>query len=263
MQNIFSLIWNEALYVPILNLLIYFYHILWSNLGLSIIATTLLIKLVTLPLTKPSIELAKKQKELQPEIDKLKQKYKNKQVFAQKQMELYQKHGINPAAGCLPQIITVVVFFAMYSVFRKLLAANGVMIDEVNSLLYNWDFLKFPAEATLNTSFLYMNLAKPDPFYILPVVAAASQFFLSRYMMQTSKGMGKVVEDTPDKKDDVMYNMQQQSMYMFPVMTLIIGVNLPSGLVFYWFISTIVSLAQYMVMSRPKDKENGSNPNSK
>lgn len=269
-MNIFTSIWNQAFYIPLLNLLIYFYHLLWDNLGISIIATTLVIKLITYPLTKPSIELAKRQRELQPEIDKLKKKYKNKQVFAQKQMELYQKHGINPAAGCLPQIITLIVFFAMYRVFFNLLEGNGVMISEVNNLLYSFDFIRFSEGETLNTAFFYLNLAKPDPYYILPVVAAVAQFFLSKYMMNASKGLEKPTEDTPDKKDDIMYNMQQQMMYLFPVMTLIIGLNLPSGLVFYWLVSTLFSLVQYMIMSQPKvglsrpniDK-NGSNPNSK
>jgi len=86
-------IWNSILYTPILNLLVFFYHYLGNNMGLAIIMLTVLIKVLLFPLTKPSIEAAKKQKELKPEIDKLKKKYKDKSVFAQKQMELYKEHG--------------------------------------------------------------------------------------------------------------------------------------------------------------------------
>jgi YidC/Oxa1 family membrane protein insertase len=245
-------IWNTVLYVPILNLLIALYHFLFSNLGLAIIALTLLIKVVTYPLSKPMLEMSKKQKELQPQLDELKKKYTKKEELAQKQMELYKEHGVNPAAGCLPQIIQLIIVIALYRVFTNLLRANGVMVADFNHLLYNFDFLKFPDGAQLNTQFLFWNLAKPDPFYILPVVAAIAQFIMSKYTMKSTKKMEKLAEKTPDKSDDVMYNMQEQMTYMAPIMTLIIGVNLPSGLVFYWFTSTVIALGQYVLVNRKK-----------
>ena len=251
---IFSQLWDTLLYVPILNLLVGFYHVLFQNLGLSIIAMTVAIKAVTFPLTKPSIEVAKKQKGLQPEIAKLKKKFKNKQVFAQKQMELFKKNGINPMSGCLPQIIQFLIIIALYRVFTNLLSGNGVMISSVNDKLYNWDYLKFAQDAVLNTKFLYLNLSKPDQFYILPVLSAAAQFFLSKYMMKSTVGMKTAVKDTPDKKDDIMYNMQGQMAYMMPIMTLVIGVSLPSGLILYWFISTVLMILQYVLIFRKSKK---------
>lgn len=252
-MNIFTEAWNLLLYLPLLNLLIAFYHILFDNLGLAIIAITVLIKIVTYPLTKPSIIAAQKQKELQPQIEKLKLKYKNKQEFAQKQMELFKQNGINPVAGCLPQIIQFIVVIALYRAFTDILNANGVLISEMNRLLYNFDYLKFASDATLNTNFLYLNLAKADPYYIVPVLSAASQFLLSKYMMNSSKKLEKVVLDTPDKKDDFMYNMQEQMMYMMPIMTLVIGISLPSGLVLYWFVSTLLAVFQYMILNKNKN----------
>lgn len=214
-------------------------------MGFAIIAITILIRIVTYPLTKPSIEAAKKQKELQPEIAKLKKQYKNKQVLAQKQMELFKKHGINPAAGCLPQIIQFIVIIALYRVFTNLLSNGGVMISEVNSQLYNWDYLKFAQDAVLNTHFMYLDLAKKDQFFVLPVLAAASQFFLSKYMTASTKQVEKVAEKTPEKSDDMMAGMQSQMTYLMPVMTLVIGIGLPSGLVLYWFVSTLLVVLQY------------------
>ena len=249
-MNIFSEIWNTLLYIPILNILVLFYHLFFSNFGLAIIAITLVIRVVTYPLSKPALELAQKQKALQPEIEKLKKKYKNKQVFAKKQMELYREHGINPAAGCLPQIVQLIVVLALYKVFTNLLAANGVAVAEMNALLYNWDFLKFAEGARLNTTFLYLNLAKPDPVYVLPVLAAGAQFLMSKYTMATAGKMEKPVKDTTDKKDDVMYNMQQQMTYLMPIMTLVIGIRLPSGLVLYWFVSTFLIVLQYALAKK-------------
>lgn len=249
MSNIIADLWNSLLYIPILNLLITFYHLLFSNMGLAIIAITVFIKVVSFPLTKPSIEAARKQRELKPELDKLKKKYKNKQVFAQKQMELFRKHGINPVAGCLPQVINLIVIIALYQVFRHLLEGNGVVISEINNLLYNFSFLKFPDGATLNNTFIYLNLAEKDPFYILPILAGGSQFILSKYMMQPAQNMEKAVKNTPDKSDDIMYNMQQQMTYMMPIMTVVIGLNLPSGLVLYWFVSTLIAVGQYYLLN--------------
>lgn len=248
----FTDIWQTFLYIPILNVLIILYHFLFENLGLAIIALTVLIKVLTYPLSKPMLEMSKKQKELQPELDELKAKYPKKEELAQKQMELYRKHGVNPAAGCLPQIVQLIIVIALYRVFTNLLNANGVMISDINHMLYPLDFINFADGAQLNTQFLFWNLAVPDPLYVLPVVAAIAQFGMSRYMMKSTKTMEKIAEKTPDKKDDVMYNMQEQMTYMMPIMTLIIGINLPAGLVFYWFISTLIAIGQYALISRPK-----------
>lgn len=252
-MNILTEAWNLFLYVPLLNLLIVFYHIFFNNLGLAIIAITVVIKVLTYPLTKPSIIAAQKQKELQPQIAKLKLQYKNKQEFAQKQMELFKQNGINPISGCLPQIIQFIVVIALYQAFTDILNANGVLISEMNRLLYNFDYLKFASDSTLNTKFLYLNLAKADPYYIVPILSAASQFLLSKYMMSSTKKIEKVVIDTPDKKDDFMYNMQEQMMYMMPIMTLVIGISLPSGLVLYWFVSTLLAVFQYMILNKNKN----------
>ncbi len=249
----FNYIWNTFLYIPILNSLIIFYHFLFENLGLAIIALTIVLKVITYPLSKPMLEMSKKQRELQPKIDELKKKYPKKEDLAKKQMELYKEHGINPAAGCLPQIIQIVIVIALYRVFTNLLNTNGVMISDINHLLYPFDFLKFADGAQLNTQFLFWNLSKPDPYYILPVIAAIAQFVMSKYTMKSTKKLEKVAEKTPDKKDDIMYNMQEQMTYMMPIMTLVIGISLPAGLVFYWFISTVIALGQYVLISRPKN----------
>lgn len=247
-------IYNTLLYYPLVNLLVIFYQILGQNLGLAIIAITILIKAVTYPLTKPSLQLAKKQKELQPEIQKLKAQYKNKQVFAQKQMELYKKHGINPAAGCLPQIVQLVILFALYRVFTTILGNNGVVGESLNQILY---FQRFALEVgqSINTQFLYLDLTKPDPYFIIPVLAAASQFLLSKLMVANTSKMEKPVKQTPSKEDDFMMIMQKQSMYILPIFTLVIGISLPSGLVLFWFISTLIALIQYLMLNKKDFKK--------
>lgn len=245
-------LWNTFLYIPILNLLVLSYKLLFSNIGLAIVFMTLLIKVVTHPFTKSSLEIAKKQKELQPKINELKEKYKDKTEFAQKQMDLFKENGINPAAGCLPQIIQLVIVIALYQVFTHLLNTNGVNTLEINNLTYNFNILKFSEGQFIGTEFGYLDLHKADPYFVLPVLAAITQFVMSKMMMPANEKLEKLAEKTPDKTDDLMYNMQSQMTYMMPIMTLVIGSNMPSGLVLYWFISTVLSIIQYKYINVKK-----------
>ena len=252
----FGDLWNTLIYLPLLNLLILFYKISFQNLGLAIVGITLFIKIITYPMNKSSVELAAKQRELKPKIDELKAKYTDKQVFAQKQMELFKEHGINPVSGCLPQLFTIIFVIApLYSVFSNLLSNKEGLFDKLNTLTYNWDFLKFSIGETLNTYFLFFDLAQPN--YYLPVLAAAAQFYLSRLMTPSTKKMEKVAKDTPDKADDIMYNMQEQMLYTMPILTFVIGIGLPSGLVWYWFISTVLTALQYLIQNRSIKNKNG------
>jgi len=115
--------WNTIFFQPLLNALIFLYNLLGQNLGWAIIGLTLLIRGVLTPLTLPSLKSGQKMKELQPELNKLKEKYgQDKQVFAKKQLELFQSHGVNPAAGCLPQIIQYYLATNLETKEKKLLS---------------------------------------------------------------------------------------------------------------------------------------------
>src|SRR4030066_1865707 len=119
-------LWNLILYQPLVNALIFFYNFLFSNFGLAIIVLTMIIRSLLIPLTLPSMRAAQKMKELAPEIAKLKKKHgHDKQQLAKAQMELYRRHGANPAAGCLPQIVQLIVLIALYQAFRQVLDING------------------------------------------------------------------------------------------------------------------------------------------
>lgn len=234
--------WNILLLQPILNLLFLFYRLLFSNLGLAILGLTLFIRLASLPLTFPALEMAKKQRELKPELDRLKEKYKDdKERLAREQMNLMGEHGLNPALGCLPQIIQLVILVALYQVFIKVLAANGQSTETLNQLLYS-GFLKIPAGSSIKTRFLYLDLAQPDPYYILPVLAGVLQWGV----MQVGRGLQGDSKETIKGKsnDDIMGSMQSQMGMLFPLMTVFVGLRLQSGLVLYWFVSMLFSLFQ-------------------
>lgn len=240
-------IFKVILYVPLLNVLIFFYTTLGYNLGIAITALTVFSKLVLIPITIPSLKAMTKQRELAPEISELQSKYKgNKTLLAQKQMELYKKHGFNPASGCLPQIVQLIILIVLYQV---LLAIFQHGPSYFNEMIYP-PLMKFNQDAVFNTNFLYLDLTKKDPYFILPVLAGLTQFVLSKISMPQAKKMEKLAEKTPDKKDDMAYNMQKQMLYMMPVITVFIGASLPSGLVLYWFWASAFALIQQWIMNK-------------
>lgn len=216
--------------------LLFFYQLFGGNLGLSIIAITLITKIILLPLVIPSIRSAKKMQDLKPEIDRLKAKITDKAAFQQAQVALYKERGINPAAGCLPQIFQIIILISLYQVFLYFLKQSSV------------------EGLTLNPYFLYLDLTKPDRTFIMPVLAGLTQLVFS-LMMQS--GIETHIKN-PKKKDakkkeennlEMASAMQKQMIYMMPIMTVVISINFQSGLVLYWVVSTLFSLVQQYVFS--------------
>lgn len=260
-----SNLWHLILYQPLINALVFFYQLFFDNLGLAIIALTLVIRALLIPLTLPTLKASQKMRELAPEIEKLKKKHaNNKQAFAKAQMELYRQHGANPAAGCLPQIIQLIVLIALFQAFREVLYANGDVIVRLNEVLYS--ALRLPANFQINTRFLYLNLTKPDIIQLpkdflggvipgLPgiflILAAVVQFFSSKMMSPTVKAAEKEAKKTPGEMDDMATMMQKQMLYLFPIMTILIGFSFPSGLVLYWLtFSAFTFLQQYLMKNK-------------
>ncbi|MFC1755794.1 YidC/Oxa1 family membrane protein insertase [Patescibacteria group bacterium] len=237
----FATIHNTVLVNPIFNLLALVFQVT-GNLGWSIIGLTIIVKTVTIPVILPSIKSIKKQRDLQPQIDKLKKKYKyDKKKQAEKQMELMKEHGVNPASGCYTMIITILIFTALYSVIRQITQVTD--LAAINSHLYV-DFLKFSSLDQLSPQFLYLDLTKPDPFYIMAALAGLTQFVMAKMNMPYSKAGIKAAKKTPDKKDDIAYNMQQQSLFIMPAMMAFLGISMPSGVIIYIITSTIFSIVQ-------------------
>lgn len=269
-------LWFTLLFQPLINGLIFFYQLLGENLGWAIIALTAALRFVLLPLTLPSLKATQKMRELQPQLEKLKQQFKNdKQKLAQAQMELYRKNGANPAAGCLPWIVQIVVLIALFRAFNQVLVANGDTISQLNEILY--PSLQLAPDTKINMQFAYLDLAKPDllplPFelrlgsFVLnrfpgPFLLAAAlvQFLSSKLLLPQAQVAGHLAKKTPQKEDDMAAAMQKQMLYLMPVMTVFIGFSFPSGLVLYWLsLSLVMTAQQWFLLKRqgepPRTKE--------
>lgn len=243
-------IFNLILLQPLINALLLFYHLLFNNLGLAIIALTVCIRAVLTPITLPSMRSMQVMRDLAPEISKLKKKYKDdKKRLMQAQSDLYKSKGVNPAAGCLPQIVQLVVLIALFQVFTHVLPQSGDIVEGVNK--YAYEALRI--DQPLNTRFLYLDLTKPDVFHLpnLPfpapgpflLLAALLQLVSSKMMAPAVKKAEQVAAKTKGEMDDIMASTQQQMLYLFPLMTIFVGLTFASGLVLYW---SALSLGQVL-----------------
>lgn len=231
---------NTFLYNPLLQALVFLYHLLGDSFGLALIALTVGLRAVLVPFTIPSIKSQKKLLELQPEIQALKKKHADKKELQKAQLELYKSHGVNPGAGCLPQILQIVILIALYRVFLNFL--NGGNIDGKG----------------VNMNFLWLNLGKPDPFFALPLLAGLSQLVYSLMLRpgtehpHPSEALVAKKEKKEEKDEMGMaQEIQNQMLFMMPIMTTVISLRFPSGLALYWVISTVFSLGQQWIITGP------------
>ena len=213
---------------------------LTGNLGLAILVFTFLIRSVLLPLSMPTLKASQKMKELQPELKKLKKKHgKDKKALQEAQMELYKKYNVNPLAGCIPQLLQFAVLIFLYQALISFLNGSSGMV---------------------NTSFLWLNLAEVDSTYVLPVLAAVTQLVLSLMIAPGAEKRDIVPNDSKSKKvqkenekeedmADMAQSMQQQMMFIMPLMTGFLALRFPSGLALYWVATTVFSIGQQYYVS--------------
>jgi YidC/Oxa1 family membrane protein insertase len=239
-----SLIFKAAIYQPLYNGLIILYDII-PDLGVGIIILTLIIRLLLIPVAKKSIESQKKMQEIQPKIKELQQKYKNdKQKQGIAIMELYKKHNINPASGCLPMVIQIVFLVALYRVFIA-----GINSSGDNSLLYS--FISNPGKLN-STAFGFLDLTKGS--FPLAAIAAALQYFQTKMLMaKKSQTLNDSSNEGRPEDSDFSSIMQNQMLYMGPILTLIIGIRFPAGLPIYWITTTLfMIIQQYYIIKKEK-----------
>jgi YidC/Oxa1 family membrane protein insertase len=224
-------------YQPILNLVIFLYnYVSFQDLGLAIIILTVIIKALLWPLSKKSIQSQKALQEIQPKIDELKKKYKdNKQEMGQALMALYKENKVNPFSSCLPLLIQLPFFIAVFQVFK-----DGV--DKHFELIY--PFIAVPE--SINSIFLgAMDLSKPVIY--LAVLAGAAQFWQAKMMMAKNK---KITAPSDSKAESMTAIMNKQMLYFMPALTIFIGVTLPGGLTLYWFVLTLLTVLQQSLVNK-------------
>ncbi|HUS25192.1 MAG TPA: membrane protein insertase YidC [Candidatus Binatia bacterium] len=196
--------------------LLSWFHRLTHNWGFAIILLTLAVRLAMFKLSEAQFRSMAKMKKYAPRIQELKERHADDRArLNQAMMELYKKEKFNPLAGCWPLLVQMPVFFALYWVLLQ-----SVELRQADFALWIHD------------------LSSPDPFYVLPVLFGVSMFL-------QQKLSGNVVADP----------MQQRMMGMMPWMMSVFFAFFPAGLVLYWFVSNLVSIAQQWVINRRLARE--------
>ena len=201
--------WFTFLAKPLFFALRFLYRLV-GNWGWAIILLTVIVKLIFAPLTHKSQKSMKKLQKLQPLFAELKEKYKgDPQRLNREMMDLYKKHQVNPMGGCLPMLIQIPVFIALYNVLNNTIELRGAPF-----------------------MFWLHDLSAKDPYYILPILMG-----LSMLVMQ------KMTPTSMDPKQNMM-------MMIMPVVLTFMFISLPSGLVLYFTISNLLSMAQQIYINK-------------
>jgi YidC/Oxa1 family membrane protein insertase len=210
-------------------LLMMFYRVI-PNYGVAIMLLTLLVKLLFFPLTKKSSESTLRMQALAPRIKEIQEKYKdNPQKMNMETAAFYKQEGFNPLAGCLPMLLQIPIFFAMYNLFNNHFDLRGAMFIPV------WIPDLSLAESIFNFSPLRLPILGWSDIRLLPIIYVASQLLY-----------GKMTQ-TPDQQG----NMQMKLMlYAMPVVFFFVLYDVPSGMLVYWIVSNLLSLAQQMIMNK-------------
>jgi len=187
------------------------------NYGVAIIFFALILKLVLYPLTHKSFESSHKMQRMNPYMQEIQQKYKSDPQQMQKELQkLYKEHGVSPLGGCLPLLLQMPVFFALYPVLRYAIELRQASFG-----------------------FWLNDLSEPDPYIILPIVMGIFMFVQQKMMMPKS-----VDKDKMDEKQLAQLQSQKMMLYVMPVFMVFIFRSLPSGLVLYWTVFNIFSIIQ-------------------
>src|SRR5574341_1103472 len=171
--------WDLVILDPMINVLIWCYGLLGKNYFLAILITTILSRIIVFPLTWQQQKSALQMQELQPQLEKLREKYKNDpQTLAQKQTELM---GMRPLGGCLPMLIQFPILIGFWQAITRSLASSPLQLIDLSQHLYKNVPAWLPdvwALIPLESKFLWMNLGTPDPYFVLPILVVLTAISL-------------------------------------------------------------------------------------
>jgi len=194
-----------------------------KNYGLAIIILTIFIRIIFYPLTFKGMKSMEKMKEIQPQMQAIREKYKKipfndprKQKMNQEIMELYRRHGINPTSGCLPLLLQLPVLWGFYSLL-------SVSIELRSQPFILW----------------IKDLSRPDPYYITPILMGITMIWQQKLSPTTADPM------------------QQRLMMLMPIFFTFLFINAQSGLVLYWLFNNIFSIIQQKYLTSANNKPGG------
>jgi YidC/Oxa1 family membrane protein insertase len=218
----------------ILKELLRIFFFIVPNWGIAIILVTFLVKIVTWPLTHKSIQSTSRMQQLAPKLEELKKKHSgNPQKLNQETAELYKKEGINPLSGCLPMLLQIPIFFAMYGLFSNHFDLRGAAFIPgwISDLSAPESIFRLPYE---------LPLVGWSDIRLLPILFVFTQILSSK------------VTQTPSSGSNAQMKM---FIYLMPIVFFFILYNVPSGLLVYWIVMNVLSAAQQLYINNSMKKK--------
>ena len=234
-----SALWNSLVVMPIVEALVFLNKVLSGmsvpySYGFAIILLTIIIKLLTLPLTLKQFQSMKATQELQPRLKEIQKKYKNdKEKLTQAQMELYKEAGVNPLGGCLPMLVQFPILIGFYSAIYK-----AASLGHLTNARFFWiPDLAFPPRGVgfswvLPNSDKFIGWGPAIGYLVLPILLVVSQ-----YVMQKMTVM-------PGSDQDSGQQMMSQMNLFMPILFGFFALQVPTGLDLYWVTSNILGIIQ-------------------
>jgi YidC/Oxa1 family membrane protein insertase len=266
-------IFRTILTEPILNIMVVLYHLLFSNLGLAIIAIAIISRLALIPLTKKQTEMTRKMADLKPELDKLQKKYANNpEQLSKEQMKLYKKVGYNPL-GCIGTLIPQIIILSVLIGVVRAITSNNT--EGIYDFVLNW-VSGGTGEFTVNPVFLGLDLtqsyndlstefsrfsAEAIPYLVLALIVGVVQYtttkltqILQKPEIVGSKKKKKIIKDGEPDMQAMQQSMQGSMFIMLPIMTVFISISAPSALALYWITQSLMLIVQYFIVDFDRSK---------
>jgi YidC/Oxa1 family membrane protein insertase len=230
-------LWDLVFINPITNALIILNNIVLGNFGVAIILFTLLMRLLTMPLTVRQIRSSRTLSTLQPRLQELQKKYKDPKRRQEETMKLYREGGVNPLGCLLPMLVQFPIWIALYRALRITVGGTPESFLGLSQRLYPWGYIE--RALPLKTTFLWMDLGQPDTSLILAFIVFASTYVQQRLA-------------TPPTTDPRTQSTNQMMLWMMPLMFAFFTLQVPSGLGVYWAVSNIVGVLMYYFIYGPE-----------
>jgi len=243
----FDNLWREVIIRPMLNALLFLCASLGQSFVIAIAVFTIILRLLTLPLSVSSAKSTRRVAALQPLIADLQKKYAgNQERLVQEQQRLYKEAGANPMSGCLPTLVQFPIWIGLYQSITSVLADTPVELMSMGKNIYA-GLTSFAHVIPLNNRFLWLNLAEPDPSpWVLPILVGGTMYLQQRLATKTSAAS--------DPQQASMNNMMQ---LMMPLMFGYFTTQFSAGLALYFVISNVIGIALQWGIDRNLDKSGG------
>mgnify|MGYP001259549829 CR=1 FL=1 len=249
-------LFNELLYRPLFNSMVFFYNTIpGANIGLAVILTTLVVRILMIPLYRASIKSQREMTIIQPIVKELQTKYKDdRQKLSEEMLKAYKEHNVNPFAGILLLFVQIPVLIAIYQV------SLNIFKPETYPALYS--FITLPENFDPNF-FGLLNVADARNI-ILALIVGISQYYQIKLIMKRNQpAKPKDTKKSKNKKSkqpeepDFATTLNKQMLFLMPILVTIFAYSFPAAMSLYWITTTLFTIGQEFILIKQVDKAEG------